>query len=109
MVETGILRRSAGNEMLGNFDLGRRLAGNPAAGGDADRDGLPAGTVRPDIGDQSKTGEARIREVWVGFFDVAAHPAEFRRADAPPIDQPLYRLELNETADPAFEPKNAAT
>src|SRR5712692_10942596 len=108
VVETGIVRRSAGNEMLGNFDLGRRLAGNPAAGGDADRDGLPAGTVRSDIGDQPKTGEARIRVVWVGFFDVAAHPAELRRADALAIDEPLDRLDRNETDDPALQPKHAA-
>src|SRR5260370_31936639 len=109
MVETGILRRSTGNEMLGNFGLGRRLASNPAAGGDADRDGLPAGTVRPDIGDQSKTGEARIRVVWVGFFDVAAHAAEFRRADALAIDEPLDRLDLDDTDDPAPQPKHPAS
>src|SRR5260370_595418 len=109
MVETGILRRSAGNKLLGNLDLGRRLAGNPAAGGDADRDGLPAGTVRSDIGDQPKTGEARIRVVRIGFFDVAAHPAEFRRADALAIDEPLDRLDLDETDDPAFEAKHAAS
>src|SRR5712691_11750343 len=109
MVETGIVRRSAGNEMLRNFDLGRRLAGNPAAGGDADRDGLPAGTVGSDIGDQPKTGEARIRVVRVGFFDVAAHSAELRRADALAIDEPLDRLDLDETDNPAFEAKHAAS
>ena len=107
ILKAGVPHDGACSGQLGDFHLSRRHAHNPAARGRLDRDGLAAGTVPADIGDEREARKPRIRVIRMQLLDIGAHAAEFGLADARAVDEGFHGFDLDEADNPAVDPKDA--
>src|SRR5437764_1366775 len=84
------------------------LADSIASAGDGpDSHGFRAGAEPAHIAEQNKAGEAGVRIIGARLFDILAHPAELRFADALVLDKGFDGFDLHEADDPTLDPQNA--